>query len=141
MGLDVEEEPAVVSERCGVTAMVGVLVIHHRGDALAVEPMGSAEPGHAGSHYDDVWHWHVTASPNFYGLDFVTARHRIARVSRYVRHASTRQSHSRRQLWEKTSYSAMCIRAERQSQRRHQTEESLLADRFRLISRLHSHRA
>ena len=47
--------------------------LEHRGDALAVEPMGSAEPGHPGSHYDDVWHWHVTASLNFYGLDFVTA--------------------------------------------------------------------
>ena len=53
---DVEQEAAVVAERRRVSAMVAVLVVNHRRDALGMEPVRGAEAGHSASQDDDVWH-------------------------------------------------------------------------------------
>ena len=53
---DVEEEPAVVPERRGVPAMVGILVVHYGRDALGLEPVCGTEPSHPASEDNNVWH-------------------------------------------------------------------------------------
>jgi len=52
----IEEKSTVVTERCSMAAMVAVLIVHHRGDALSVEPVRGTEPAHPSSQYDYVWH-------------------------------------------------------------------------------------
>jgi hypothetical protein len=54
MRADVEQEAVIGAERGGVAAEVGVLVVHHRRQAVGVQPMRGAESGHAGSKNHDV---------------------------------------------------------------------------------------
>src|SRR6267378_5349405 len=54
----VEQKSRLITKRRRMTAIVGILVVHHRSDALAVQPMRGAESSHPGSQYDDVWRWH-----------------------------------------------------------------------------------
>src|SRR5712671_410516 len=58
MRTHIEQKTSLITKRRRVTAIISVLVIHHRSDALAVQPMSGSEPSHPGSQYDDVWRWH-----------------------------------------------------------------------------------
>ena len=51
----IEDETAVL-ERRRVTAMIGVLVIHHRRNTLSVKPVRRSESPHPASQDDNVWH-------------------------------------------------------------------------------------
>src|SRR6266478_9828495 len=65
MWTNVKEKSALETEGCRVTAVIRVLVVHYRGDALGVEAVSCTEPGHSGSQDDDVWGWHLSTSPYF----------------------------------------------------------------------------
>jgi hypothetical protein len=56
VGAQIEQEALRIAERRGVAAVVGVLVVEGRPDALGVQPIGGAEAGHPGSKDDEVRH-------------------------------------------------------------------------------------
>src|SRR5262249_55743587 len=58
MRANVEQKPALKTERCGVTAMIGILVVHDRRDTFGMEAVSGTEPGHSGTEDDDIWAWH-----------------------------------------------------------------------------------
>ena len=69
MRANVKEKSALETEGCRVTAMIGVLVVHHRGDAFGMEAMSGTEPGHSGSEDNDVGYFRVCmdeAAPNWF---------------------------------------------------------------------------
>ena len=71
VGAHVEQEPGFVAEGGGVAAIIAVFVVHHRRDALGMQPVSRTESGHPGSQHDDVWRWHKTTSPKLFVKLFV----------------------------------------------------------------------